>query len=77
MRGKGLGAPASGTNGLIADPLAGSLRYLMIMPLDFRFEIDNADSRFKFVERGSKSSVDLAPFLMNPAIGARGGGILD
>jgi len=75
VRGKGSGFPASSTNGLITDPLIGPLRHPVIMPLDFRLEIDNADSRFKFVERGSKSRVDLAPFLLNQAARARGGGV--
>ena len=77
MRGKGSGSPASGTNGLITDALIGPLRHIVIMSLDFRFEIDDANSRFKFVERGSKSRVDLAPFLSNRATRARGGGVSD
>ena len=74
MRGKGPRFPASGTNGLITDALIGPLRHIVIMSLDFRFEIDDANSRFKFVERGSKSTVGLAPFLWNQAVRARGAG---
>jgi hypothetical protein len=51
MRGKGIGIPASGTNGLIADSLL-PLPHLLIVPLDFCRKIDNDGARIRFGERG-------------------------
>ena len=73
MRGKGAGFPASRTNGPITDAFP-PLRHLLIVSLDFLFQIDNTGLRFVL---GSEVQIPegLAPFFTKSSDSFKGGGV--